>query len=119
MNKLNVNRNGGNQTWLKKFIINNNLSIDHFKQNRSKEKSLCLNCSKEITRGRRFCDNTCYAEYERKQYIEQWKRGEETGIIGEDGIATAVRKYMFEKNNNSCEICGWHEVNPYTGLVAL
>ena len=81
--------------------------------------SYCLNCGKEITRGRRFCDNTCYAEYERKQYIERWKRGEETGIIGEDGIATAVRKYMFEKNNNSCEICGWHEINPYTGLVPL
>lgn len=81
--------------------------------------SYCLNCGKEITRGRHFCDNTCYAEYERKQYIERWKRGEETGIIGEDGIATAVRKYMFEKNNNSCEICGWHEVNPYTRLVPL
>jgi predicted nucleic acid-binding Zn ribbon protein len=81
--------------------------------------SYCLNCGKEITRGRHFCDNTCYAEYERKQYVERWKRGEETGIIGEDGIATAVRKYMFEKNNNSCEICGWHEVNPYTGLVPL
>ena len=48
MNKLNVNRNGGNQTWLKKFIINNNLSIDHFKQNKSKEKCFCLNCGKEI-----------------------------------------------------------------------
>ena len=83
------------------------------------EHSYCLNCGKEITRGRRFCNNTCYAEYERKQYIERWKRGEETGIIGKDDIATAVRKYMFEKNNNSCEICGWHEVNPYTGLVPL
>lgn len=81
--------------------------------------SYCLNCGKEITRGRRFCDNTCYAEYERKQYIERWKKGEETGIKGEDGIATAVRKYMFEKNNNSCEICGWHEINPYTGLIPL
>lgn len=81
--------------------------------------SYCLNCGKEITRGRRFCNNTCYAEYERKQYIERWKRGEETGIIGEDDIANAIRKYMFEKNNNSCEICGWHKVNPYTGLIPL
>lgn len=81
--------------------------------------SYCLNCGKEITRGGRFCNNTCYAEYERKQYIERWKQGKETGIIGEDGIATAVRKYMFEKNNNSCEICGWHETNPYTGLIPL
>lgn len=83
------------------------------------EHSYCLNCGKEITSGRHFCDNTCYAEYERKQYIERWKRGEETGIIGEDGIATAVRKYMFEKHNNACQKCGWNQVNPFTGLVPL
>lgn len=119
MNKLNVNRNGGNQTWLKKFIINNNLSIDHFKQNKSKEKCFCLNCGKEIKKGSRFCNNTCYAEYEQNQYIERWKKGEETGIIGKDDIATAVRKYIFKKNNNSCELCGWNKINPHTGLVPL
>ena len=83
------------------------------------EHSYCLNCGKEITSSRHFCDNTCYAEYERKQYIERWKRGEETGIIGEDGIATAVRKYMFEKHNNACQKCGWNQVNPFTGVVPL
>ena len=44
---------------------------------------------------------------------------DEKGVIGKDDIATAVRKYIFEKNNNSCQICGWHEVNPYTGLIPL
>lgn len=119
MNKLNVNRNGGNQVWLKNFITINNLSVDHFKQNRPKEKSFCLNCGKEINKRNSYCNNTCYAEYKHKQYIERWKQGKETGIIGEDGIATSVRKYMFEKNNNSCEICGWCETNLYTGLIPL
>lgn len=81
--------------------------------------SYCLNCGKEIKKGSRFCNNTCYAEYEQNQYIERWKKGEETGIIGEDGIATAVRKYIFKKNNNSCELCGWNKINPHTGLVPL
>lgn len=79
----------------------------------------CLNCGKEISKRNHFCDNTCYSEYNRKQYIERWKSGNETGVVGEDGIATAIRKYLFEKNNNSCELCGWNEVNPYTGLVPL
>ena len=83
------------------------------------EYSYCLNCGKEINPRNKYCNNACHAEYERKQYIERWKRGEETGTIGKDDIAIAIRKYMFEKNNNSCEICGWHEVNPYTGLVPL
>lgn len=96
----------------------NNKGICRHEQNKP-DHLYCLNCGKEINKGSRFCNNTCYAEYERKQYIERWKQGKETGIIGEDGIATAVRKYMFEKNNNSCEICGWHEINPYTGLIPL
>ena len=88
-------------------------------EEKQSEHNYCLNCGKEINKRNRFCDNTCYAEYERKQYIERWKNGEETGVIGEDGIATAIRKYLFEKHNNSCEICGWNKINFYTGLVPL
>ena len=81
--------------------------------------SYCLNCNKEITKGTRFCNTTCSSEYKRKQYIERWKKGEESGLRGKDNIATAVRKYIFEKHNNSCELCGWNKINPYTGLVPL
>lgn len=90
-----------------------------FNNNKKSTPSFCLNCGKEIRKGSRFCNNTCYANYERKQYIIRWKNGEETGTIGQDEIATAVRKYMFEKHNNSCELCGWSMINPYTGLVPL
>lgn len=83
------------------------------------EHSYCLNCGKEITRGNKYCNNTCRAEYERKEYIKRWKEGKETGIIGADDIATAIRVYLREKYNNSCQICGWSEVNPYTGIVPL
>lgn len=27
--------------------------------------------------------------------------------------------YLKEKYNNSCQICGWNKVNPFTGLVPL
>lgn len=83
------------------------------------EHSYCLNCGKEITRGNKYCDNTCRAEYERKEYIRRWKAGEESGTIADDNIATAVKYYLREKYDNSCQKCGWHEVNPYTGLVPL
>ena len=81
--------------------------------------SLCLNCGKEITKGNKYCNNTCKAEYERKEYIKRWKAGKESGIIGKDKIATAVKVYLREKYKNSCQCCGWHEINPYTGLVPL
>ena len=43
----------------------------------------------------------------------------ESGIIGKDKIATAVKVYLKEKYNNSCQKCGWNQVNYFTGLVPL
>ena len=83
------------------------------------EHSYCLNCGKEITRGNKFCDNTCAAKYREKQYIERWKNEEEDGLSGKYGIITAVRNYIFEKNNNECEECHKNYINPYTGLSIL
>ena len=87
--------------------------------NRIKESNKCLVCGKEIGRRSKFCSNTCSAEYKRIEYIERWKRGEETGTIGKDDIATAVRLYLREKYNNSCQRCGWNVINEYTGIVPL
>lgn len=89
---------------------------EHFNK---KECPKCLNCGKEVSHGGKYCNNTCRAEYERKQYIERWKRGEETGTIGKDDISLHIRKYLFDKYNNSCQECGWNKTNPYTGLVPL
>ena len=85
---------------------------------RKKEKLFCLNCGKEIKRGK-YCDNTCHAKYEEKEYIKRWKNGEEDGLSGKYGMINAVRRYIFEKNKNKCEICGKNYVNPYTGLSVL
>lgn len=83
------------------------------------EHSYCLNCGKEITRGNKFCNKNCQAEYDYKQYIERWKNGEETGIIGTDDISNHIRHYLFKKYNNSCQLCGWNIVNPHTNKVPL
>ena len=98
----------------------NNLGIArNYKGGKRKdEKSYCLNCGKEIKRGK-FCNNTCRAEYNAKQYIERWKRGEEDGLSGKYQIITAVKNYIFEKNENKCEVCGKSYINPHTGLSVL
>lgn len=85
----------------------------------NKKEHYCLNCGKEIPSGNKYCDNTCRAQYEEKQYIERWKNGEENGLKGKDDVRTAVRNYLFKKYNNSCQICGWNKVNPYTNKVPL
>ena len=92
--------------------------------NKGKKKiAICLNCGKEFfTNGvsnRKYCCLKCQREYEYKQYIAQWKSGTTSGEKGIGQVSNFVRRYLMDKYNNSCQRCGWNEVNPYTGLVPL
>jgi len=86
-------------------------------------KGICLNCGCEYNIYRsskgKFCSNKCQGEYEYKEFIEKWKKGEESGLTGEYGISRHIRRYLFNKYKCSCQICGWSEVNPFTGNVPL
>jgi hypothetical protein len=78
----------------------------------------CLNCKKEMSTKRMYCNTTCQNEYQYKQYIEKWKNDETEGKKGL-GISTYIRKYLFEKYDNKCSKCGWNEINETTGNVPL
>ena len=83
----------------------------------------CLNCGKklEYVSGNRmkYCSQKCQNEYIHKEYIKKWQSGEETGVVGKADISTHIRKYLKEKYNNSCQKCGWNQVNYFTGLIPL
>ena len=53
------------------------------------------------------------------EYIESWQQGDENGLTGEYGISKRIRRYLFEKYDNKCQICGWGEVNSFTQTVPL
>jgi len=102
----------------KKKFCNSSCAASYNNKLRSAKKHYCINCGKEIKRGK-FCNNTCCAEYNAKQYIERWKNGEENGLSGKYGISQYVRHYIFEKNGDKCECCGKSYINPYTNLSVL
>ena len=82
----------------------------------------CLNYGKEFHgshNNQKFCNGKCQHNYAYKQYIERWKNGKETGIIGRYSISKYLRRYIFEKFNNKCCKCGWSEINPYTRNIPL
>lgn len=89
--------------------------------NTLREKKLgntCLECGKEIEdirSNRKFCCNECQREHEYKRYIEKWKNGEASGMRSATLISQHVRRYLLEKTNCSCEICGCNWVNPKSG----
>lgn len=52
-------------------------------------------------------------------YIEEWKRGEISGLAKIGVVSSTIKRYLRRKFNNQCCVCGWAEVNIKTGLVPL
>ena len=80
----------------------------------------CLNCGASLRRGnQKYCSNKCQQDYEYKMYIQDWKSGVVTGTIGTQQISGHVKRYLREIHYNKCQLCGWGELNIYTGIVPL
>ena len=98
-----------------KLFCSHSCSAKHNNKAR-KDISYCKNCNKElIGRQKNFCSHECQQEYEYKEYIQSWKIGKENGMKGNCSISNYVKRYLLEKTNCSCEICGCNWVNPKSG----
>ena len=93
------------------------------KKQKAAKKLKCIVCGKDLPGyNTLFCSNECKKEHDKvlyEEYIERWKKGEEPGCTPSFKIHKYVKRYLEEKNNNSCQRCGWHEINEYTGNVPL
>lgn len=88
--------------------------------NPKKPRTPCPICGKEPYRSfYTYCSNACQLEYQFRQYIERWKRGEEIGLQTIGTVSPYIKNYLRRKYNNKCCLCGWSRVNPKTGLVPL
>lgn len=80
----------------------------------------CLSCGKELKgRAVKYCNNQCQADYQYKTYIDNWKLGLESGMRGNYQLSKHIRRYLLEKANNKCQLCGWGEYNLHTGTLPL
>ena len=95
---------------------------EHFNKGNRKT-HICANCGKEFehryTSDNKYCSFNCQHEHEYKLFIERWKNGDESGVTGKYGISMHIRRYLFEKNNSKCQICGWGEENQVTHKIPL
>ena len=85
-----------------------------------KPKSTCLVCSKKTARSSyKYCSNACQAKHQFLCYIEDWKKGKESGLRNTGVVGNHVKKYLRGKFGNKCCVCGWSKVNTKTGQVPL
>lgn len=67
----------------------------------------CLNCGKQLSNSRsKCCCATCWQEFQRKEWIKSWKEGKKSGIVSECSVSFYIKKYLFDKYDNKCAICG-------------
>ena len=79
----------------------------------------CKNCETPIGKNSKsYCSQECHKKYEYNQRVTKWKSGEISGTI-KCGAANFVKRYIREKFENKCTVCGWNEVNPNTGKIPL
>lgn len=87
-----------------------------------KKETNCIHCGVKLNKysQRRFCSQSCQLEYQYFDYIDKWKSGLVDGCIGKKKVTSRhIRRYLFEKYNSKCCLCGWNEVNPVTNNVPL
>lgn len=102
--------------------LHNEVSIERINQEISlnSQPRYCINCGKELLKRQdKFCCGKCLQEYQRNEYINKWKNGEESGLSGEYGLSKRIRRYLIEKHDCKCELCGWGQENPYTHTIPL
>lgn len=88
------------------------------------KKYYCLNCGKELVNTKntkhKYCSNSCQQEHEYKLWIEKYKQDNSIAKSSKWGqIPNQLRRYIFEKFENKCCLCGWSEINPYTNTLPL
>jgi len=94
------------------------LSISQGGNGTLSERGKCINCGKEKF-GEKYCSLKCKIEYEYKNKVSKWMSSELSGTGNTGGPEYYIKRYLLEKQNNSCSKCGWNEINPYTKTSPL
>lgn len=88
--------------------------------NVKKSRTPCLCCGAEPKRaGYKYCSNVCQQDFQYRSYIKGWKVGKESGLQSGGIVSRHVKRFLREKFNNKCVLCGWSKRNPVTGLIPL
>ena len=70
----------------------------------------------------RCCSSKCYGIFKKERLLLRWKDGKISGNVGYGrglAVSPSIRRYLIEKSDNRCSVCGWCEIHPITKKVPL
>ena len=74
----------------------------------------CLHCGQPLNLHQtKFCSHNCNFKYNQNDIFSKIESGDTTLYEKQ------YKKYLIHKHGNKCMKCGWHEVNPTTGIVPI
>jgi hypothetical protein len=90
---------------------------------RRKKSSVCRNCGKKFfplySSFGKYCNLRCQKEYQNKERVEGWLSGIINPINTNGLLKPWARRYIFKINHDECCLCGWQEINKFTGKIPL
>lgn len=104
-----------------KFCSHVCADLSRRKQDQLKDEN-CLSCNSRLKEWcYKYCSNKCQTNYQHKEYIRRWQAGKESGRMGIVALSLSVhiRKYLFQKYEEKCVLCGWGTKNPVTQQTPL
>jgi hypothetical protein len=76
--------------------------------------SNCLNCGGELNYNQqKFCSKECNVVHKQNETYSKIENGDTSFY------ADTYKRYLIHKHGEKCMKCGWHEVNPTTGIVPI
>ena len=88
-----------------------------------KKLRFCAGCGTQllVRHKIKFCSNKCQHDLEYRRKIASWKKRKLSGEVGitARNLAAWLRKYLIEKHDNKCSVCGWNKKHPLTSIVPL
>lgn len=80
----------------------------------------CLYCGQKLkATQKKYCCSEHQSQHVYDQKIKNWLYDDGSLIKNNSKISPTIKRYLFETNNSKCQLCGWSEVNPKTGLIPL
>lgn len=78
---------------------------------------ICKQCGKKLNRwAKKYCSNKCQRDFQHDECIKLWKDGKE---LVTKNISKSIKRYLIEKYQDKCILCGWQKKNKFTGRVPL